>query len=68
VAAVLAALVGGLGLLTLGWRDWIELVFGIDPDRGDGSIEWLIVAALLAIATALGIAARLEWRRATATA
>jgi hypothetical protein len=67
VQAGLAALASVLILLTLLWRDWIEVVFGIDPDHGDGSVEWLIVATLLAIAAALAVAARLEWRRATAT-
>ena len=33
-----------LGVLTLFWRDWIEAIFGIDPDHHNGSFEWLIVA------------------------
>lgn len=65
--AVLAALAGALGLLTFVWRNWIEVMSGIEPDHGDGSVEWLVITALLAIAAALGVAARLEWRRATAT-
>jgi hypothetical protein len=50
-------------LLTLLWKDWIEIVFGIDPDNHSGSLEWLIVA-LSAIATLVaGGLARWEWRR-----
>ena len=30
--------------------DWIEKIFGISPDNGDGSTEFLFVAAAVAIA------------------
>ena len=37
-------LMGGLSALvfaaTLVWPDWIERLFGIEPDGGDGSAEW----------------------------
>lgn len=53
-----------LFVLTLLWRDWIEITFGVDPDYHNGSFEWLIVAALaIAAATLLGLA-RSEWRAA----
>jgi len=29
--------------------DWIETWFGFSPDNGDGTAEWLIVAAALLI-------------------
>jgi tetrahydromethanopterin S-methyltransferase subunit E len=65
---ITAALSGLLFVVTLFWRDWLEAV-GIDPDHGDGSVEWLIVALLLAISVTLAVVARLEWRStATATA
>jgi MYXO-CTERM domain-containing protein len=50
-------------LLTLVWRDWIELTFGVDPDHHDGSLEWLIAVGLLALALLFGAMARREWRR-----
>ena len=52
-----------LAVVTAIWQDWIEIVFGIDPDKHSGSLEWLTVAASLAIAVICGIAARAQWRR-----
>lgn len=52
-----------LGLVTLVWRDWIEAVFGVDPDNHSGAVEWLVVAGLLVVAAVVGTAARFEWRR-----
>ena len=62
--AGLAGLSAFLGVLTLVWRDWIEGVTGWDPDRHNGSLEWLIVVALLALALFLGGLARREARHA----
>ena len=66
VEAALGCLSGFLGLLTLVWRDWIEGVFGWDPDKHSGSVEWLVVVVLLALAVVLGGLARREARRRTA--
>ena len=64
----LATVTATLFVITLLWRDWIEIVFRVDPDNGSGALEWLIVGALLAVTVALFVMARLEWRRArTAT-
>ncbi|HEY1366284.1 MAG TPA: hypothetical protein VGF23_04190 [Gaiellaceae bacterium] len=64
-----------LALLTILWPDWIELVFGVDPDHGSGRLEWAAVAALAVAGVAASIATRVEWRHsagpmrsATATA
>lgn len=62
--SVLGSIACVLAVVTLFWHDWIEAVFGVDPDRGNGSAEWLVVAVLLIVALALAIGARLEWRRA----
>jgi hypothetical protein len=61
--AVLATLTTGLFLLTLISRNWIELVFGVEPDEGNGSLEWLIVGALFVASVVLIAAARAEWQR-----
>ena len=63
VEIVLAAITGGLFVLTLFWRDWLE-VFGVDPDNHDGSVEWLIVAGLFVLSVAFAVSARREWSRA----
>src|SRR5438445_8176015 len=57
---------GVLGLLTIFWHDWIEILTGLDPDQHNGSVEWLLVALLLAVAVAMGLVARRHWRLLTA--
>jgi hypothetical protein len=52
-----------LALLTVVWRDWIEEIFGVDPDNHSGALEWFIVVGLLVVAAALAVTARLEWRQ-----
>src|SRR5712691_7859418 len=44
-------------------REWIEAVFNVDPDGGDGSLERLIVVALAMVTVVFAVLARLEWRR-----
>lgn len=63
IETAVAVLATGLFLLTLISREWIEFLTGWDPDHGDGSLEWLIVAVLAIIAVALGIRARSDWRK-----
>jgi hypothetical protein len=66
-AFYLELLLGGaalvLALVTLVWNDWIELVFEVDPDAGNGSLEKTIVAVLVVAAIICGWLARTEWRR-----
>ena len=57
---------GVFGVLTLASQEWIEVLFGVDPDRGSGALEWLIVALLLALSIAMYTIARWE-RRALVT-
>jgi hypothetical protein len=61
VETALAALTGGLFVLTLFWHDWLE-VLGLDPDKHNGTAEWLIVAGLFVLFVAFAVSARLEWR------
>jgi hypothetical protein len=66
IEAGLAAVAGMLAVVTLVWRDWIEALTGLDPDRHDGSLEWLIVAVLTVSAVVLAQLARRERRLAAA--
>ena len=61
VAGAVGALV--LALVTVVWRDWIEVVFRVNPDQGSGALEWLVVFAFAAISIGLSLAARRHWRR-----
>ena len=61
--AGLSALSGVLFIVTLAWRDWIELVFHVDPDGGSGLLEWVIAAALFAAGIGFSCLAALELRR-----
>jgi hypothetical protein len=58
----IAACAGILGVITIIWHDWIEALTGWDPDHHNGTFEWLIVAALLAVAIVLGVVARRHWQ------
>ena len=62
----MAIVTGILFVITLVQRDWIETIFGIDPDSGSGALEWLIVAALLVVTITLFTLASYEWRRTRA--
>jgi hypothetical protein len=63
VKAALSVAAAALAALTLLWRDWIEIVFGADPDHGDGSLEWMIVGVLIIAAAAFGLWATSDVRR-----
>jgi hypothetical protein len=58
----IALVAGVLGLVTIFWHHWIEALTGWDPDHHNGSFEWVIVAALLLVAAATGLAARRHWK------
>jgi hypothetical protein len=62
--SVLGSITGAVAVITLFWHDWIEIIFGVNPDEGNGSAEWLVVVILLAVTSVLVLGARLEWRRA----
>ena len=66
--AIIGMLTSVLFVYTLFARNWIEMVFHIDPDKGQGGLEWLIVAAVFALAMSCGYLARREWRRASVAA
>ena len=64
----LAVITGILSVITFVWNEWIEIIFHVDPDSGNGSLEWLIVGTLLVITLVLFFLARYEWRRTRTSA
>lgn len=63
----MATLTSILFVITLIWRDWIEIAFNVSLDNGNGSLEWLTVGVLLVATIALFILAHHEWHRAQTT-
>jgi hypothetical protein len=61
--SIFGSITGIMTVVTLFWHDWIEVTFRVDPDKGSGSAEWLVVVFLLLVTVTLAIAARIEWRR-----
>lgn len=70
VEFVLAGIFVLLAIVTAVNPQWIETVFGIDPDRGSGALEWIIVASFGVLAlVAAGLGTRTAvLRRRTAQA
>jgi hypothetical protein len=64
--AIMAALSGFFAILTVVYKEWIELVFGIDPDAGNGSLEWAVVGVFALAFVFLALRARTDRRRLTA--
>lgn len=57
VETTLAIAAGFFAVLAAIWPDWIE-AFGVDPDGGNGSVEWAIPIVLATVALVLGFVAR----------
>jgi hypothetical protein len=53
-------------VMTLVWKDWIEIVFRVDPDAGSGVVEWAILGVTLLLSVVFLALARAEWRRSSA--
>jgi hypothetical protein len=66
VKVALAVTSAFLALLTLVVPDWIEAVFHVDPDGGNGSLEWLFVAVFVVATAVFTLMARVELRTRTA--
>ena len=61
--AILALVNAVLLVMTVVWKDWIEIVFDVDPDAGSGAVEWAVVAVTLVLTLTFLALARGEWRR-----
>ena len=62
IEIALAVVLGAATILTAVWPDWIEGLFGVDPDGGNGTVEWLIVAVLAVATFAVAALARRDLR------
>lgn len=60
----LASVTAFLAVLTLVWHDWIEGVFGFDPDHHNGSFEWELVVVCCIVSIVTAYLARREWHKA----
>jgi hypothetical protein len=63
IEAVLAILTGALGVITIFWHDWIEILTGWDPDHSNGSLEVVLIVALFAASVTCAVLARRTYRR-----
>jgi len=59
---VLSALLGTATIVTAVWPTWIEGLFGFDPDGGNGTTEWWIVAVLAVTTITAAALARRDLR------
>jgi hypothetical protein len=62
IEIVLSVLLAAATILTAVWPDWIEGLLGFDPDGGNGTAEWAIVALLAVITLAVAALARRDLR------
>jgi len=51
-------------VITAVWPDWIEEFTGLEPDNGDGTLEWLFLAALAVLFFVFALRARKAFRSA----
>jgi hypothetical protein len=65
IEALLALGNAVLLVVTALWKDWIEIVFNVDPDAGSGAVEWAIVAVTIILTVGFLALARAEWRLAS---
>src|SRR5215469_11611559 len=63
IETTVAILTGALGIITIFWHDWIEILTGWDPDHHSGSVEAGLIVALLTVSVTCAVLARRTYRR-----
>jgi hypothetical protein len=63
IEAVTASLGMALLVLTLVTAEWFEALTGLEPDGGNGSLEWALPVVLLAISASSAFLARRTYQR-----
>ena len=66
IEVALAALTGGLGILTIFWHDWIEGLTGWNPDHHGGGYEVGLILVPFAVSVTWAALARRTYRRLAA--
>ena len=66
VSAWTAIAAAALAVVTMLDAEWIEAVFGVDPDGGSGALEWGLALGLGIVAAASALVSR--WSRRAAVA
>lgn len=66
VSAWTAIAAAALAVVTMVDAEWIEAVFGVDPDGGSGALEWGLALGLGLAAAASALVSR--WSRRAAVA
>jgi len=62
IDSALSVLTAILAALTVIWPDWIELLFGTQPDASNGSVEVALTVGMVIVSVVSVLLARLEWR------
>jgi hypothetical protein len=62
IAGVLTAVLAGATIATVIVPDWVEVLFGVGPDRGSGALEWALVLALVTLTAASALVTGHQWR------
>jgi hypothetical protein len=66
IETALAVVAVALAVVTFIVPDWIETVFSVDPDGGNGTAEWWVVGLFALVAVTAAMLARRDYRRARA--
>ena len=65
IECVLAAVFAALGVTTFLVPDWIEVLFKVDPDAGNGGLEWALVGLFGGLTLAAVLMGTRDYRAAT---
>jgi hypothetical protein len=60
IETALATVTAAMALLTIVWPDWIEMIFRVDPDGGNGVLEWGLVGVSAFASLMFGLRARAD--------
>jgi hypothetical protein len=62
VLGILTVVLAGATVGTAIVPDWLEVVFGVDPDAGSGALEWAVVLTLVVLTATSAVITGLQHR------